>query len=219
MRSKTLILLCAAMFAGSCSKNEPPKEAVSKEPAKEAPPKQEKAPDTYKVTFDTSKGPFTVQVHRAWAPIGADRFYELVKAGFFDGDRFFRVIKGFIAQFGLNGDPNINAKWKRMEIVDDPVKQTNARGTLTFATAGPNTRTTQLFINLANNTQLDGMGFAPFGKVIEGMAVVDQLYGGYGEGAPQGNGPDQQLVEARGNQYLEDHFPKLDFIKKATVVE
>jgi peptidyl-prolyl cis-trans isomerase A (cyclophilin A) len=160
-----------------------------------------------------------VEVHRDWAPRGADRFYNLVKNGFFDNARFFRVIEGFMVQFGINGDPNIAAVWRDADIKDDPVKQSNQRGTITFATAGPNTRTTQVFINFGDNAALDGQGFSPFGKVVSGMEVVDKLYGGYGEGAPNGNGPDQGLVQSQGNAYLEQDFPKLDFIKTATIAE
>jgi peptidyl-prolyl cis-trans isomerase A (cyclophilin A) len=178
-----------------------------------------KAPAVYQAKFDTSKGTFVVEVHRDWAPIGADRFYNLVKNGFYDNARFFRVIEGFMVQFGINGDPKVAAAWRDADIKDDAVKQSNARGTITFATAGPNTRTTQVFINFADNAPLDGQGFAPFGKVVSGMEVVDSLYAGYGEGAPNGNGPDQGRVQGQGNAYLEQDFPKLDFIKAATVAE
>jgi peptidyl-prolyl cis-trans isomerase A (cyclophilin A) len=180
--------------------------------------KSEPAPAVYAVKFDTSKGPFVVEVHRDWAPFGADRFYELVKSGFYDDARFFRVLKGFVVQWGINKDPEVSAKWRNLFIVDDPVKQSNARGTITFATGGPNTRTTQVFINLADNSRLDGSGFAPFGRVVDGMDVVDQLYGGYGEGQPQGAGPAQNLIEARGNSYLTEHYPNLDYIKTAKVL-
>jgi peptidyl-prolyl cis-trans isomerase A (cyclophilin A) len=178
-----------------------------------------KAPAVYQAKFDTSKGTFVIEVHRDWAPIGADRFYNLVKNGFYDNARFFRVIEGFMVQFGINGDPKVAAAWRDADIKDDAVKQSNARGTITFATAGPNTRTTQVFINFADNAPLDGQGFAPFGKVVSGMEVVDSLYAGYGEGAPNGNGPDQGRVQGQGNAYLEQDFPKLDFIKAATVAE
>ncbi len=180
--------------------------------------KSEPAPAVYAVKFDTSKGPFVVEVHRDWAPFGVDRFYELVKSGFYNDGRFFRVLKGFVVQWGLNKDPDVSAKWRNMVIVDDPVTQSNARGTITFATGGPNTRTTQVFINLADNTQLDSRGFAPFGRVVDGMNVVDQLYAGYGEGAPQGAGPAQNLIESQGNQYLTEHYPLLDYIKSAKIL-
>jgi peptidyl-prolyl cis-trans isomerase A (cyclophilin A) len=177
------------------------------------------APAVYKAKFDTSKGPFVIEVNRDWARRGADRFYNLVKNGFFDNARFFRVIEGFMVQFGINGDPAIASVWRDADIKDDPVKQSNERGTITFATAGPNTRTTQVFINFADNAPLDGQGFSPFGKVVSGMEVVDSLYGGYGEGAPNGNGPDQGRLQQQGNAYLEKDFPKLDFIKTATIEE
>jgi peptidyl-prolyl cis-trans isomerase A (cyclophilin A) len=177
----------------------------------------EKAPAVYKAKFDTSKGPFVVEVHRDWAPNGADRFYNLVKNGFYNDTRFFRVVPGFMVQYGISGDPNVAAAWRDANIKDDPVKQSNARGMITFATAGPNTRTTQVFINFDNNAGLDGQGFSPFGKVVSGMEVVDSLYGGYGEGAPNGKGPDQGLIQQHGNAYLTQAFPKLDYVKQATI--
>jgi peptidyl-prolyl cis-trans isomerase A (cyclophilin A) len=177
----------------------------------------EKAPATYKAKFDTSKGVFVIEVTRAWAPQGADRFYNLVKNGFYDNVRFFRVISGFMVQFGINGDPALSAKWREANIKDDPVRQHNMRGMVTFATAGPNTRTSQVFINFADNSNLDGMGFAPFGKVLSGMNVVDQLYAGYGEGAPRGHGPDQTRLQMEGNTYLAKSYPKMDYVKKATI--
>lgn len=180
------------------------------------------APETYKVLFNTSKGDFTVEVRRDWAPKGADRFYELVKSGFYDGVRFFRVLRSprpFMAQFGLSGDPAVNAKWTNANIEDDPVKERNTRGRITFATAGPNTRTTQVFINYADNSRLDASGFAPFGEVTAGMEVVDQLYADYGEGAPDGRGPDQERIEKEGNAYLTKNFPQLDYVKSARIIE
>ena len=150
---------------------------------------KDKAPETYQVKFETSKGDFTVSVTRAWAPLGADRFYDLAKHHFFDNESFFRVLKGFVAQFGISAYPPVNAVWEKATIKDDPVTESNKKYFLTFATAGPNTRTTQLFINLADNPRLDTMGFAPFGQVTDGMNVVDTLYADYGEGAPGGSGP------------------------------
>jgi peptidyl-prolyl cis-trans isomerase A (cyclophilin A) len=178
----------------------------------------EKAPDTYKVNLDTTKGLIVIDVHRDWAPNGADRFYNLVKSGFYDNVRFFRVIPGFMAQFGIHGDPQVAAAWRPAQIKDDPVKQSNNRGFVTFATAGPNTRTTQLFINFKDNSPLDKQGFAPFGQVSKGMDVVDKIYDGYGEGAPSGRGPEQGRLQSEGNAYLEKNFPKLDYIKTATIV-
>jgi len=177
----------------------------------------EQAPAVYKAKFDTSKGAFVIEVHRAWAPGGADRFYNLVKNGYYDNVRFFRVIEGFMVQFGINGDPAVNAKWRTAAIPDDKVAQSNTRGMITFATSGPNSRTTQVFINFADNTNLDRMGFAPFGKVVSGMNVVDRLYAGYGEGAPNGNGPDQGRIQTQGNTYLNRDFPRMDFVRKATI--
>jgi cyclophilin family peptidyl-prolyl cis-trans isomerase len=179
----------------------------------------EQAPAVYKVNVETSKGPFVIEVHRDWAPVGADRFYNLVKNGFYDNDRFFRVIAGFMVQFGVNGDPKVSAVWREANIKDDPVRQSNSRGMITFATAGPNTRTTQVFINFADNGALDRMGFAPFGRVVSGMNVVDALYSGYGEGAPRGSGPDQQRVQSQGNAYLTHDFAKLDYITKASIAK
>jgi peptidyl-prolyl cis-trans isomerase A (cyclophilin A) len=177
----------------------------------------EQAPATFKVKFDTTKGPFVVQVTRDWAPLGADRFYTLVKSGFYDNVRFFRVISGFMVQFGINGEPTVMAQWREKPVKDDPVKQSNKRGMITFAMAGPNTRTSQVFINFNDNTNLDGMGFAPFGRVISGMDVVDKLNPEYGEGAPRGRGPDQSRMQREGNAYLVKEFGRLDYIKKATI--
>ena len=177
----------------------------------------ERAPDVYKAKFDTSQGVFVVEVHRDWAPNGADRFYNLVKNGFYDDVRFFRVIEDFMVQFGINGDPKVSAVWRDANIKDDSVMESNLRGYITFATAGPDTRTTQVFINYGDNAGLDGQGFAPFGKVVSGLEVVDHLYKAYGEGAPNGNGPNQGLIQSQGNAYLKKNFPQLDYIKKATI--
>ncbi len=174
----------------------------------------EKAPDTYKARFDTSKGMFVIEVHRDWAPIGADRFYNLVKNGFYDDGRFFRVLDGFMAQFGMNGDPSVQKVWSNANIKDDPPKQGNKRAYVTFAkAAAPNSRSTQVFINFVDNDFLDSQGFAPFGQVVQGMDVVDKLYGGYG----RQNVPDQGRITNEGNAYLAKEYPKLDYVKKATV--
>jgi peptidyl-prolyl cis-trans isomerase A (cyclophilin A) len=178
---------------------------------------KEQAPATYKARFDTSKGVFVVDVRRDYAPNGADRFYNLVKNGFFDEARFFRVISGFMVQFGINGNPQVSTPWRNAQIKDDPVKQSNKRGFITFATSGPNSRTTQVFINFGDNSRLDGSGFASFGQVSSGMNVVDQLYADYGEGAPQGRGPNQGRMQSEGNAYLTKDFPNLDFVRKATI--
>lgn len=173
----------------------------------------ETAPATYRVNVDTSKGPVVIEVTRADAPVGADRFYNLVKAKYFDGARFFRVIPGFMAQFGLAADPALSKTWD-VPIQDDPVKASNIRGAVTFAaTSAPNSRSTQLFINFGDNARLDGQRFAPFGKVVSGMENVDQIYSGAGEN------PDQGRIEAEGNAYLEKEFPQLDFIKTARIAE
>ena len=177
----------------------------------------EKAPDVYKVKFDTSKGSFVVEVHRDWAPKGADRFYNLVKNGFYDNARFFRVISGFMVQFGINGDPGIMARWRTAQISDDPVAQSNTKGMVTFAMAGPNTRTSQVFINFGDNSRLDQSGFSPFGRVLSGMNVVEAINAEYGEGAPNGRGPNQSRIQSEGNTYLSKDFPRMDYIKKATI--
>jgi peptidyl-prolyl cis-trans isomerase A (cyclophilin A) len=170
-----------------------------------------KAPNTFKVRFTTTQGVFEVEAHREWSPLGADRFYNLVRHGYFTNAHFFRVVPGFVVQFGLNANPAVNTVWRGASIQDDPVKQTNAKGSLTFATSGPNSRTTQLFINLGENTRLDGMGFSPFGNVITGMDVVEKLYSAYGEA------PDQGRIQAEGKTYLDKEFPLLDSIKTARV--
>jgi peptidyl-prolyl cis-trans isomerase A (cyclophilin A) len=173
----------------------------------------EKAPDTFKVKFDTTKGAFTVEVTRSLTPHGADRFYNLVKAGYFKDIAFFRVIPGFMAQFGMSGDPKLTAIWNHAGIQDDPVKGSNTRGTITYAQTGaPNSRGAQFFINYGNNSRLDADRFAPFGKVIEGMDVVDKINAEYGES------PDQQSIEHEGNTYLKKNFPNLDYIKSATLL-
>ena len=172
----------------------------------------EKAPDKFKARFDTTKGAVTIEVTRSMAPNGADRFYNLVKAGYFKDIGFFRVVPGFMVQFGIAGDPAVAKAWQGANLTDDPVKGSNTRGTLTFATAGPNTRTTQLFINFGNNTFLDGQGFAPFGKVTEGMDVMDKINAEYGET------PNQGAIQHEGNPYLKKSFPNLDYIKSATIL-
>lgn len=176
------------------------------------------APNAFRVRFETTKGPFVVEVNRDWAPLGADRFYHMVQSQYFQNVRFFRVISSFMAQFGMHGDPRVNAAWEKMPIQDDSVRESNRRGYLTFANAGPNSRANQLFINIVNNRGLDEMGFAPIGRVVEGLAVIDSLYADYGEGYPNGNGPEQQRIRKEGNSYLESAFPKLDFIRSARVV-
>jgi peptidyl-prolyl cis-trans isomerase A (cyclophilin A) len=200
-------LFCALIVICGCSR----------QPESAAKTGDEHAPDSYRVRFETTKGDVFIQVERKWAPLGADRFYNLVKSGFYDGARFFRVLPKFVVQFGIAGDPAMNQKWHDQNLQDDPVTQSNRRGAVTFATGGPNTRTTQVFINLADNVRLDQKGFAAFGSVTDGMAVVDQFYSEYGEGPPLGGGPAQTRLEAEGNAYAERDFPKLDYIKKASI--
>ncbi|HKG90885.1 MAG TPA: peptidylprolyl isomerase [Gemmatimonadaceae bacterium] len=176
------------------------------------------APDSFRVRVETTRGAFLIDVHRAWAPAGADRFYNLVRAGFFDDSRFFRVRAGFIAQFGIPGDPAVAAAWRTRTIPDDPVRQRNERGFVSYAMTGPDTRTTQLFINLGDNTRLDAEGFAPIGRVVEGMDVVDRLYAGYGEDAGGGmRGGKQGPLFEGGNAYLDRAFPRLDRLVRARV--
>jgi peptidyl-prolyl cis-trans isomerase A (cyclophilin A) len=207
-RSILMLTLMAALLAAPALAQSPPANPAVL---------NEQAPAAYKVKFDTSKGPFVVEVTRAWAPKGADRFYNLVKSGFYDNVRFFRVISGFMVQFGINGDPGVMARWRTAQIGDDPVTQSNKRGTITFAMAGPNTRTSQVFINFADNANLDGKGFAPFGRIVSGMNVVDAFNAEYGEGAPRGRGPDQSRLQSEGNTYLMKDFPRMDYVKKATI--
>ncbi len=220
MRTLALCMLAGVILVG-CPKEEDAKPTGQGEaaPAPEA-EKETKvtAPAEYTVELDTTKGAIVIDVRREWAPHGADRFYELVKNGYYTDVAFFRVIGGFMAQVGIHGDPALTAEWREKRIPDDPVKASNARGTVTFATSGPDSRTTQFFINFTDNSRLDGMGFSPFGKVKD-MAPVDALYDGYGEGAPRGRGPSQALMQSRGNAYLRESFPRLDYIKSAKVIE
>jgi len=173
-----------------------------------------RSPDRFGVRFETSRGSFVVRVSRDWAPRGADRFYNLVRQGFYDDGRFFRVVPDFVVQFGMHGDPAVSRVWQQARIEDDPVKESNLAGRLTFATAGPNSRTTQVFINLSDNARLDDEGFSPFGEVIEGLDVVRHLYGGYGDHG----GPNQGQIAMQGNAYLDASFPELDRLIRATLV-
>ena len=205
----------AALGAGSlagCVKRSPIPRAGERAPA---------APDSFRVAFETSRGRFDVVAHRAWAPFGVDRFYDLVRRRYYDDARFFRVVAGFVAQFGLSGDPRVTEAWRSRAIPDEPVRQTNRRGRVAFARGGPNTRAAQLYINLRDNARLDtlnGFGFPPIGEVVSGMEVVDSLHAGYGEAAPRGRGPSQDSIRAQGNDYLRRAFPQLDFIRRARVV-
>ncbi len=214
---RLVIVLCLALAAcnksgGSSGGGAAPSKALS-DPSKLT----ETAPATYKARFTTTQGDFVIEVHRDWAPNGADRFFNLVKNGYYDDTAFFRVVEGFMVQFGISGDPALNGVWRAARIPDDPVTQKNGRMMVTFATSGPNSRTTQVFINFVDNVNLDAMGFAPFGQVVSGMEVVDKLYKGYGEGAPRGAGPNQMLIQSKGNEYLKAEFPQLDYTKKAVI--
>lgn len=212
----TLVGLTLPLTAQDKEKAEAPAKASLTEPAT----LKEKSPESFRVKMDTTKGAFTIEVTRAWAPNGADRFYNLVQGGYFTEIAFFRAISGFMCQFGIHGDPTISAAWRDAKIPDDKTgAASNSEGMLTFAMAGPNTRTTQLFINLGDNARLDSMGFPPFGKVVEGMDVVKKLNTEYGEGAPGGRGPNQGKVQMMGNAYLKKDFPNLDYIKSASVVK
>jgi peptidyl-prolyl cis-trans isomerase A (cyclophilin A) len=239
-RSRIAVLLALGVaFAGGCRREEtraPSASATAAAPTAaptvapttapsplrpllDPPHATEQAPDRFRVRFETTKGPFVIDVTRAWAPRGADRFYNLVRVGYYDDVAFFRVIENFMVQFGIHGDPAVNAAWRQARIPDDAVTQSNKRGMVTYAMAGPDTRTTQLFINFRDNAGLDGQGFAPFGRVVEGLPVVDSLYSGYGEGAPSGMGPEQGRAQGEGNAYLKSRFPKLDFVKTARLVK
>ncbi len=207
-----LALLVPAVGATAQTKTDAKVKAALKDPAA----LKAKAPAKFKVKFDTTKGEFDLEVTRAWSPNGADRFYNLVKNGFFDGIKFFRVVPNFVVQFGIHGDPDLATKWLESNIPDDKVVESNKRGYITFAKSGaPNSRSTQLFISLKDNDFLNDMGFSPFGKVTKGMDVVDKLYSGYGEQLTQLQGQ----IAQEGNKYLEKSWPKLDGIKKATIVK
>ncbi len=203
----------ACLALTGCS-SEDTKSAVNSRPK----PIDGPVPEVFHVKLDTSKGMIDIEVHRDWAPAGGLHFYQLVKNGFYDNARFFRVVRGFVVQFGINGDPQTNAMWASATLPDDPAKEHNVTGTVTYAMRGPGTRNTQLFINLADNRKsLDSQGFAPIGKVVDGMPVVLDLYSSYGDMPPSGQGPDPVRLQQQGNDYLDTHFPRLDFIKKATV--
>ena len=199
-----------SMLAIACAKESPRHEgeSASRTVSGSAPA----APDSFRVAFETTRGNFVIDVNRAWAPRGADRFHQLVRSGYFKDIGFIRVLPGFVAQFGMHGDPATNRRWESQRIPDDPVAHSNERGTVVFATSGPDTRANQFFINYSDNARLDAMGFSPFGRVVEGMSVVDSIYAGYGEA------PDQARVGAEGNAYLKRQFPRLDYIKSARIV-
>ena len=215
-RQSPILLLACTVSALACGRRDatpraPERETAAAPSVSPAPPALA-APDSFLVALTTSRGPVAVVVHRSWAPRGADRFYALVHGGFYDGARFFRVVRGFVAQFGLPADPQVGRVWSSQAIPDDPVRRPNRRGSLTFASAGPNTRTTQLFINLADNLRLDALGFAPIGRVAERMGIVDSLYAQYGER------PSQDSIRLQGDAYLKRAYPNLDQIRTATIV-
>lgn len=201
-RRRVLITAISALLLGACGKDD--KVAV---------------PDVFRVKFTTTQGDFVIEATRAWAPRGVDRFNELVNMRYFDQNRFFRVVPGFVAQFGVHKDYDIHDRWRKYFILDDPPQEKNLRGTLAFAQSDPNTRTTEIFINLADNAALDAQSFVPFAKVITGMDVVDKFYSGYGELMPEGKYIDPNRVENGTNAYLEPHFPKLDYIKRAVFLK
>lgn len=203
------------LLLGGCGGGETKKAAVEK---KEAPKAAGPAPAVYQVKFTTTKGDFVVEIQRDWAPFGADRFHELIQAKFYDKAKFYRVVRGFVAQWGIAADPKVDMAWRQLQIPDDPVKQKNRKGTLTFARSGPNTRTTQVFINLRDNLALDSEGFAPIGRVVSGMDVVEKLTFLYGDIAPRGSGPDGKKAAQLGNSYLEREFPRLDAIQAAEIL-
>ena len=217
MRALVLLTGGVAVFLSGCAADvvEPPPTRTA--PAKVEPISPRRGvdvpvPGSFQAKFETSKGDFVIEVVPEWAPRGAERFRELIEEGFYDDCRFFRVVKGFMAQIGINGDPKVHAKWGNNNFPDDPVKESNKRGFVSFATAGPNTRSTQFFINFGDNSRLDQTGFSPFGRVISGMDVVDQINNEYGER------PSQRDIEVEGNVYLAREFPNLDFIKKASII-
>ena len=205
-----LVGLLASLLAIACSRESASRDDASTTGGPSEAPAP--APDSFRVAFETTRGNFVVGVTRAWSPRGADRFHEMVNAGYFTDVGFIRVVPGFVAQFGMHGDPAVNRRWEAKTIPDDPVAHSNERGTIVFATRGPNTRANQFFINYSDNARLDGLGFSPFGRVIEGMSVVDSIYAGYGEA------PDQARVASDGNPYLKRQFPRLDYIKAAKIV-
>jgi len=217
----TTAIACCAVLVGLACVGEPPeseeRQTVQRSPLLRTDDYAETAPDEYTVTLRTSEGDVVIRVHRDWAPLGADRFYNLAKGGFYDDTRVYRVVEGFMAQFGLNGDPYVNQAWKNEYIVDDSVTVSNTRGRVAFAKGGVHSRTTEVFISYKDNVSLDDDGFAPFGEVVDGMDVVDAFYAAYGDGPPRGDGPYQAMAQARGNAYLDEEFPELTRIIEVAV--
>lgn len=212
MIRRAFLLASMVTIATACSREPRPSHLL-------APMPDHRAPEMFNVAFETSKGQFVVQAVRSWAPRGVDRFHYLASIGYFDGVKFFRVLPDFVAQFGMHGDSAVNATWRSRRIPDDSVRQSNQDGYVTFAKGGPNTRTTQMFINKRDNRRLDTLGFAPIGRVVTGSSVVHALYSGYGEGPPRGAGPSQELIAREGNRYLNRAYPRLDSIIRARVVK
>ena len=218
--ARPIVLLLAALGTLACAGEEAPPDPdaeLRRDPLLRASNYAETAPARFQVTLETSAGNVVIDVQRSWAPLGADRFYSLVRGGYYDDTRVYRVVDGFMAQFGLNGNPYVNQIWKSEFLVDDPVVETNTRGRVAFAKGGRHTRTTEIFISYKDNSALDGEGSTPIGEVVEGMDVVDQFYSDYGDGPPRGEGPYQAMAQARGNEYLDADFPELTRIIRATI--
>jgi peptidyl-prolyl cis-trans isomerase A (cyclophilin A) len=215
-----VLLILSGLLWGGCG-GEAPEEEAGPPPNPLLQPRSftETAPEHYRVRLETTQGDIVIAVTRAWAPLAADRFYNLVRAGYYDGIAFHRVLPGFVAEFGIHGDPWVNAAWRQALMADEPVRQSNTRGRVTFSRNTPNSRTVQVFINLDDNRSLDGQGFSPFGEVEEGMAVAESLYAEYGDGPPRGEGVYQAMAIARGDAYLEEEFPLLDRIRRAEVLD
>lgn len=216
-RIVALLLTALAVACGGSSDGGGEASTAQRNPLLRPDDFDERAPDEYRVTLETTEGDVVIQVHRDWAPLGADRFYNLATAGFYDDSRIYRVVPGFMAQFGLNADPYVNQAWKDEYLVDDPVVESNIRGRVAFAKGGVHSRTTEVFISYKDNSALDEEGFAPFGEVVEGMEVADAFYADYGDGPPRGDGPYQAMAQARGNAYLDEEFPELTRIVDVTV--
>ena len=214
-----LLLMATGVLAGCGS--EVPEEEAGPPPNPLLQPRsfRETAPATYQVRLETTKGDILIGVTREWAPLAADRFFNLVKAGYYDGIAFHRVLHNFTAEFGIHGDPWVNAAWRQALMADEPVRQSNTRGRVTFSKNTPNSRTVQLFINLKDNSSLDGQAFSPFGEVVEGMDIVEALYSEYGDGPPRGEGVYQAMAIARGDEYLNEEFPLLDRIERAVLLD
>jgi peptidyl-prolyl cis-trans isomerase A (cyclophilin A) len=209
-----IVALSAAIFSSCASA-----QAVNRSALLNKSTSAEPAPEVFRVRFETSRGAFVMEAHRSWSPFGVDRFYYLVRRGFYDGTRFYRVLDRFIAQFGISGDPQISAAWEERLMPDDSVKhQTNLRGRVSFASFGPHTRTTQLFINYRDNASID-RDYAPIAEVVKGMNVISSLWKGYGDAPPRGAGPRPARIFAEGEAYLAKEFPKLDYVKTARVAK